>query len=264
MSRGKKQKTNEQFIKEVEEKYGNVYNFLELYVNADTSILIEHKCPDGDYHTWKADPSYLLSRKNKNNNPYCPKCSGLDTGMEAFKRKVYNKYGDEYIVVGNIYKNRNTPVLLEHNVEGCHCQFEQIPDSLLFHNTGCPDCSPISKAEDIIKKLFIEHSIEFKSQKTFPDLKYVSYLRFDFAVYSDKKHKDLKLLLEYQGEQHYKPCTFRGISKEKAEIIFKENKIKDQIKRDYCNMNNIKLLEIPYWDINNIEAIIRKELSFII
>jgi hypothetical protein len=33
------------------------------------------------------------------------------------------------------------------------------------------------------------------------------------------------------------------------------------MKRDYCKKNNIKLIEIPYWDFDNIEEILDKELK---
>lgn len=42
---------------------------------------------------------------------------------------------------------------------------------------------------------------------------------------------------------------------------FKEGQEKDNIKRNYCNNNNIKLLEIPYWDYENIEEILSRELA---
>ena len=40
-----------------------------------------------------------------------------------------------------------------------------------------------------------------------------------------------------------------------------EIKIKDNIKTQYCKDNNIKLIRIPYWDFDNIEEILKKELN---
>ena len=37
-------------------------------------------------------------------------------------------------------------------------------------------------------------------------------------------------------------------------------KVKDTIKTIYCKENNIKLIRIPYWDFDNIEEILCKEL----
>lgn len=39
------------------------------------------------------------------------------------------------------------------------------------------------------------------------------------------------------------------------------NKVNDNIKRDYCKINKIKLLEIPYWEFDNIENILSKYLG---
>jgi hypothetical protein len=74
---------------------------------------------------------------------------------------------------------------------------------------------------------------------------------------------DYNLCIEYQGEHHYFPVDFAGNGKEWAEEQFKENQIKDQIKRDYCNKNNIKLLEIPYWEFDNIENILESKLNLL-
>jgi hypothetical protein len=65
--------------------------------------------------------------------------------------------------------------------------------------------------------------------------------------------------MEYQGEQHFFPIDFAGKGKEWAKSEFKKNQIRDQIKRDFCLQNNIKLIEIPYWEFNNIEKILTEE-----
>ena len=44
---------------------------------------------------------------------------------------------------------------------------------------------------------------------------------------------------------------------------FEENQEKDNIKRIFCKDNNINLLEIPYWDYENIEEILSRELGLI-
>ena len=36
----------------------------------------------------------------------------------------------------------------------------------------------------------------------------------------------------------------------------KNLQLRDQIKRDWTKNNNVPLLEIPYWDFNNIESIL--------
>jgi len=52
------------------------------------------------------------------------------------------------------------------------------------------------------------------------------------------------LFIEYQGEQHYLPCTFGRINKLQAEEKFYKQIIRDNNFRNYCNINNINLLEV--------------------
>lgn len=62
-------------------------------------------------------------------------------------------------------------------------------------------------------------------------------LRFDFYF------PEQNICLEYQGIQHY-DFTNKFYSEEGQE--------RDNLKREYCRNNNIKLIEIPYTDFNKI------------
>ena len=53
---------------------------------------------------------------------------------------------------------------------------------------------------------------------------------------------------------------FASKGKEWAKEQFEINHNKDILKKDFCKNNNIPLLEIPYWEFDNIENII---LNFI-
>ena len=63
------------------------------------------------------------------------------------------------------------------------------------------------------------------------------------------------LCIEFDGEQHFKSIKHFG-----GEKRLSIQKIKDNIKTEYCKNNNIKLLRIPYYDFNNIEKILEKIL----
>jgi len=76
-------------------------------------------------------------------------------------------------------------------------------------------------------------------------------------IFIEKSNKIFKnfynySLIEYDGIQHYKP-TFG----EKSFVLTKNN---DKIKTKYCLDNGIKLIRIPYWEKENIEEILQKEL----
>lgn len=77
---------------------------------------------------------------------------------------------------------------------------------------------------------------------------------FDFYL------PDYNILIEYDGEQHFKPVDFASKGLEWATKIFEYNQIKDKIKNDYCKDNNIRLIRIPYWDFDNIETILASEI----
>ena len=76
----------------------------------------------------------------------------------------------------------------------------------------------------------------------------------------------LTCLVEYDGEAHDKPISFG--CKDKNEILkrFKQTKIRDTIKNEYCEKNNIPLIRIHYTKFNEIENILEekfKELGLI-
>lgn len=64
------------------------------------------------------------------------------------------------------------------------------------------------------------------------------YLPFDFYL------PDYNILIEYDGEQHYK-VSF-GQNEEK---LLKQQEY-DKIKTEWCKQNNIKLVRIPYFNKN--------------
>ena len=103
-----------------------------------------------------------------------------------------------------------------------------------------------SKGEAIIEDILKSLKIDYKKQYTFDDLiGEKKLLRFDFAIFEKEK---LICLIEYQGIQHYEISDYFG-----GEEAFNKQKDYDLKKRNYCNKNKIKLVEIPYWELNKVE-----------
>ena len=129
-----------------------------------------------------------------------------------------------------------------------HGVFEQEARNHL-KGMGCRYCS-VSKGEKELEETLNKHNILFKQQKTFKGCFYSKKDRLRFDFYIPEKN----ICIEYQGKQHYEPVKhWRG------EKGFKNLKIRDQIKRDFCKENNIRLIEIPYTEFDNIESILQKE-----
>jgi hypothetical protein len=306
-----KRKTHVQFVKEIEDIYGeNIYTFLGEYVNTTTKILTKHN--ECDYE-WDVYPRNLLTGQSK-----CPNCSGrIKCNTESFKKKVYDIVGDEYEVLSD-YRNALIQVKFKHivcdyiwnmtpaqftargqrcprcqnrerytddefkrkveevtNAEykvldsyinnytflkfihtNCDTVFESAPINFMYSNSRCPNCKDsMSNGERKIFNHLTEKQLVFKKEYTFPDCSYINLLRFDFALFHDD---NVTLLIEFDGEQHYRPIDWFG-----GEEGFVEGQKRDQIKNQYCIDNNIPLLRIPYWDENNIDCILNDYLKLI-
>ena len=105
----------------------------------------------------------------------------------------------------------------------------------------------MSKGEIKIEELLIKNNLKYKPQFYFKDLKHKGYLRFDYGILDE--NDNLKYLIEYNGEQHYKYIDFMHKTQENFEL----SKTKDQLKIDYCDKNNIPLCIIRYDEDVNIK-----------
>ncbi len=66
---------------------------------------------------------------------------------------------------------------------------------------------------------------------------------FDFAVLDDDGNVDF--LIEFQGKQHY-----QAVSKFGGNRGLYQQKYNDTLKRKFCSLKGIKLIEIPYTEEN--------------
>ena len=101
---------------------------------------------------------------------------------------------------------------------------------------NCPYLSE-SHGEKHTRKYLSSYNYEYAYEKNFHDLKGVGggYLTYDFHI------TGTKVLIEYQGLQHYKPVDVFG-GKEQ----FKIQQEHDRRKREYAKKNGYKLIEISY------------------
>lgn len=136
----------------------------------------------------------------------------------------------------------------------CRCKCGRITNVqqshlVSYHTQSCGKCN-ISNGETQVKNTLEKLKVKYEQQKTFEGCKNKKKLRFDFYL------PDYNLCIEYQGMQHYCKTRRKEASKQ-LELIKKC----DKIKRDFCQNNNIKLLEIKYTDFNKIEETIEKILK---
>ena len=71
-------------------------------------------------------------------------------------------------------------------------------------------------------------------------------------------------MIEYDGEQHFRPVNFGGISDEQAKKNFEDLKVCDKLKDDFCKDKGYKMIRIGYKEFPNILSILHKELIEVI
>jgi hypothetical protein len=127
----------------------------------------------------------------------------------------------------------------------CNNSWYVLPTNLK-RGYGCPYCNQ-SKLELKTEKELKENNISYSVQYKFDGCKNIFPLPFDFYL------SDYNTCIECQGEQHYRSVDLFG-----GEEGFNRRKINDNIKKEYCNKNNISLIEIKYDEIKNIKKIIKE------
>lgn len=232
-------KDKDSIIKEVENKLGDDYIILnkDEYKNMNTYLHIYHKKCN---HSFKRRVIKILN----GNQVDCGFC-GIQATLtfESAKYKLYELVGDEYELL-----SLHNGVLEIRRLE-CGCVLHKTLSRIRIRGLKC-DCQIQSKGESRVEKYLINNNIEYKKQYKFTDCKFYRELPFDFYL------PQYNILIEYDGEQHYRILKHWG-----GLDSFIERKIRDTIKTIYCKENNIKLIRIYEYDFNNIENILNNKLK---
>lgn len=228
-------------ILELNKKYNcsNITNF--YYDKKNKKTYIQYKC---------LKCNKILTIRSDNFNPdnlLCNECNNINKTLEI-QNILDNKFGKIYEIktIYNGYHNYITVKCLK-----CNYEYEITPANIIA-GKRCINCSNLqSKACDKIDKFLNDNNIHYVKEFTFDDLKYKKHLRFDYAIFNNSK---LELLIEYNGKQHY--------INEQWGDNFELCQKRDNIKKEYCKKNNLKLLIIPYTQESNIENILKSNLNF--
>lgn len=199
----------------------------------------------------------LADMLDKNKNYGCKKCSWEILGTKRrkstdnFVKEIKKLYPGLYGFKKCEYKGAEETVMLlckKHNK-----YFKTIPANLLHRfkfPVGCMECKNHPQGELLISKKLKDLHISFKQQYSFKTCKNINPLPFDFYL------PDFNIAIEYQGEQHYYPVKWFG----GWNGYFKGYE-RDIIKHNYCIKKGIRLVEIPYWEKNNIPKIIENVIN---
>lgn len=167
------------------------------------------------------------------------------TSKEKCKELTKNKslnYIDSYVLNGKTVINFTCNLHFDKGIQRYTItQMQQTKH-------GCRYCNMSHYAnEEKINCLLKSWNIPFERQISFKECRDKNTLPFDFYVPS------FNLLIEYQGEQHYKPIQRGHKTIDQINKSFELTQKHDDIKRQYCKNNNINFIEIPYWENEDIE-----------
>ena len=120
-------------------------------------------------------------------------------------------------------------------------------------------CISNSLGEKVISDLLNNNNIKYIKEYTTDKCRYPisnAPARFDFYIL------DFNYIIEFDGVQHFK----EGKSFYDNPIKFKETQTHDEYKNQWCKENNIPLIRIPYWHLDeiNINDLLLDRTEFLI
>lgn len=118
-------------------------------------------------------------------------------------------------------------------------------------------CNSESKGELLVKSILKKINIDFIQEYMLIDSYFSQYkLYIDFYIPSKN------LFIEYNGIQHYQPVDFGTGGN--VEDIYNKQITRDSELKEYCDLHNIKLLEIKYTlNEDEVENLIKETLNII-
>ena len=228
---------------------GNKKSPFSIYKNSNEPIYI--KCQEKDYHG-----EYMVRTADFVRGNRCPYCKGqykiheLDSLGNYLKKinmiDIYAGNEDLFKMAISSHKELEWKC---HN--GIHTNYIRSVNSSYRFGFLCPQCQS-TMGEFYISKILAKNNITYVPQKTFDGLFGLSdgNLSYDFYL------PDYNMCIEYQGEQHEHPVEFFG-----GQEAFEKQQEHDRRKRQYAKDHGIELLEIWYYDFDNIEEILNNKLK---
>lgn len=204
------------------------------------------KCQDNEYHG-----SYKITCSDFTHGYRCSYCGNKKVHIldsVGFKhQKCMDAWSSKNKSSPYSYKPYSDKVMWFKCIDGIHGDFKRSIGKSTRFDFRCPVCATCSVGELKIHEMLEDNDIDFEYQKTFEGLYGVGegLLSYDFYIPSTNT------LIEFQGVQHYMPVDYFG-----GEEKFAVQQEHDKRKRLYAIHNDIKLVQIKYNDIENIDKIL--------
>ena len=238
----KPRQTTEDFINRCRKIHGNKYNYDEtIYIKDSETVTII--CPIHGEITIIAN-----SHKHGKGCKECGKIQSINSRIKGrinFEKKAREIHGSkyDYSLIPTKFKVRDIVTIICN----FHGRFNQVAYYHLNGN-GCSICK-YSKGEESILNYLRDNNIKYETQKKFKE--YSNLESFDFYI------EEYNLIIEYDGEQHFRPTRFSySVSEEESILNYESQILRDSSKKKWCLEKNIFLLRIPYYNYTKIKEIL--------
>lgn len=241
------------------EKYWSNKNTLNPWVISKgcNSKKVWIKCQEKDYHE-----DYEITFDNFRKGRRCPYCINHKIHpKDSLGQYIIDNYGQDFL--DKIWSNKNEKTPFEYAPTTnkklwwkCpnekHEDFKREAYSSMHGSFDCPDCVKHEKDSKLQKKVSkyikkLGYTILNENNCSITPINPKTKYKLPF----DNEIKELKLILEVHGEQHYKITGFH-IHSAKHDNISPEQELhyqqlKDRYKRIIAIKQGYFYLEIPYW-----------------
>lgn len=245
-SRTEKHKLPEENLKKLVESKGFIYAGYDYDndKNKSNKVNIHIICPK---HIEKGVQRVKYDNLKKNTGK-CIYCMGKGRTKEDLQNELDEQHG----LVGIIeYTQYSDPITVKCRICG-HIWDTNGPSLINGHR--CPKCMR-SKFEIETSQLLDNLGYNYESQYIFYDCRDINPLPFDFYL------SDYNILIEVDGEGHYKPIPRGSMTLEEAKQQLDIIQKHDNIKTQYCINHNIPLIRIPYWERKNLKCFLFNSLN---
>lgn len=179
----------------------------------------------------------------------CKYCKSTDTRAktdEQFKEEIRDLKNPNIEVIGKYTRHHEK---IECKCNKCGRTIYLRPDHIR-RGIGCGQCTK-SIGEDRVEQFLLRNNILYKREYRFHDcIRVQRSLPFDFYI------PNINTAIEFDGIQH-----FQAVDKFRGKENFKELKLNDEFKTNYCKENNINLIRISYKDIDRVDEILSTKLT---
>jgi hypothetical protein len=228
-------------------------NILVLRIDdiVDSRTIAEFECKRCQ-NRWFAKPNDILQSSNIRYKYFgCKVCRNRDR-IDEYNEIIDNNVRGKLIRLSS-YTAATDPL----DLQCLRCEFKWTTtyDNIVHSESGCPKCR--LKNQKIVEDLLHLHFSEFEITSNYrlkeSKTHYQRGLIIDFLLCK----VGIQIFVEYNGQQHYKPTRFGGITQSVADANFDRQQKRDSWLRTFCKDNGIYLLEVPYFlSVGKIEKLL--------